>query len=298
MLDQVGTKPVYNNLSKELRDRLNKRAKEAGRFVKYKFAIARRNPDGEHKTGGEYLYPLRWTLTPVTFDITDVDGIRKKIGIVNELKEFGAPSDGFKRCVVDEPFRGILTLDMEDMEDQDMFAYLELHPKLEGGDFHDKNEMAIFKHIDDVKEAKHSLTARENRANAMFVASQMSTQEIKDFACAMSWDESDDISILRDRVMALADNDPLWFKGFIDDKSIEYRAVVKRAMDRKIIVWQPVENKFSWASNGQTIAVLDRCEDGKVLERMSDWVVTSKNGQEVYTKLKGLLFSNQVSQLK
>lgn len=295
MLDQIGTKPIYNNLSPELRAKLEKKAKEAGRFVKYKFAIAKRNPDGEMKTGGEYLYPLSWALTPVTFNITDTDGVRKKIGLVDKLKEFGHPSDSFKRCKLLEQFKGILTLDMESMEDQDMFAYLELHPKLEGGMFRDKNEMAIFKHIDDVKEAKSSLNARENRANAMFVASQMAVKEVKDFACAMGWDEHEDISIIRDKVMTLADNDPLWFKNFIDNKSIEYRAVIKRAMDNNIIAWQPVENKFSWVSNGQTIAILDRCEDGKVLERMSDWIVTSKNGQEVYTKLKGLLFSNQVS---
>jgi hypothetical protein len=296
MLDQIGTKPIYNNLSPELREKLNKKAAEAGRYVKYKFAIAKRNPDGEFKTGGEYLYPLSWSLTPVTFHITDSDGLRKKIGMVDKLKEFGHPADSFRRVKLLEQFRGILTLDMDNMEDQDMFAYLQLHPKLEGGMFRDKNEMAVFKHIDDIKEAKSSLSARENRANAMFVASQMAANEIKDFACAMGWNEHDDISIIRDRVMELADKDPLWFKNFIDNKSIEYRAVIKRSMDNNIIAWQPVENKFVWTSNGQTIAILDRCEDGKVLERMSDWIVTSKNGQETYTKLKGILFKNQVSQ--
>ena len=291
MLDQIGTKPIYNNLSTQLRERLTKKATESGRYVKYKFAIAKRNPDQEMKTGGEYLYPLRWALTPVTYHITDpYDGIRKKIGIVDRLKEFGAPDDGFRRVILAEQFKGILTLDLENMADQDVFMFLEMHPKLEGGDFRDTNEMAIFKRIDDIKEAKTSLSARENRANAMFVASQMSVNEIKDFACAMGWDEHLDNSILRDKVMELADKDPLWFKEFIDNKSIEYRAVIKRAMDNHVIAWQPVENKFVWSSNNQTIAILDRCEDGKVLERMSDWIVTSKNGQEVYTKLKGILF--------
>jgi hypothetical protein len=293
MLDQVGTKPIYNNLSPKLREQLEKKAKEAGRYVKYKFAIARKNPDTEMKTGGEYLYPLRWSLTPVTYNITDPhDGHRKRIGIVDKLKEYGAPSDSFKRVYLDEPFRGVLTLDLEHMPDQDTFMYLEMHPKLENGMFHDKHEMAVFKRIDVVKEAKTELTAMEHQANAMFAASQMSANEIKDFACAMGWDESEDISILRNNIMKLAQGDPQWYKDFINNKSIEYRAVIKRAMDNNIIAWQPVENKFVWSSNNQTIAVLERCEDGKMLERMSDWIMTSKNGQEVYTKLKGLLFKN------
>lgn len=290
MLDQIGTKPIYNNISTQLREKYEKKAKEAGRYVKYKFAIAKRNPDGEMKTGGEYLYPLRWSLTPVSYTITDpFDNLRKRIGIIKNLKEFGHTADHFGRVYLDEQFAGILTLDLENQEDQDKFIYLEMHPKLEGGEFRDKNEMAVFKRIDDVKEAKTSLTARENRANAMFVASQMSSKEVADFACAMGWDEHQDIHIIRDKIMEQADKDPDWFKNFIDNKSIEYRAVIKRAMDNKIIAWHPVENKFVWASNNQTIAILDRCEDGKVLERMSDWLSTSKNGQEVLTKLKSLL---------
>lgn len=291
MLDQVGTKPVYNNISQKLREQLEQRAKEQGRFVKYKFAIAKRNPDGEMKTGGEYLYPLRWALTPVSFAITDpFDNQRKRVGMIKALKEYGAPSDSFRRVQLDEQYAGVLTLDLENHEDQDAFVYLEMHPKFENGDFRDKNEMAVFRRIDDVKEAKVSLTARENRATAMFVASQMAVQEIKDFASAMGWDEHEDINIIRDRVMEIADKDPEWFKNFIDNKSIEFRAIIQRAMNNNIINWQPVENKFVWAANNQTIAILDRCEDGKVLERMSDWLMTAKNGQEVYTKIKGLLF--------
>lgn len=295
MLDQVGTKPVYNNISAQLREKLEKKAKESGRYVKYKFAIAKRNPDGEMKTGGEYLYPLRWSLTPVSYSITDpFDNLRKRIGIIKNLKEYGHPSDNFARVQLDEQFAGILTLDLENQEDQDKFMYLEMHPKLEGGEFRDKNEMAVFRRIDDVKEAKASLTARENRATAMFVATQMTASEIADFACAMGWDEHEDINILRDKVVERADKDPEWFRKFIDDKSIEYRALIKRAMNNNIISWQPVENKFVWTSNNQTIAILDRCEDGKVLERMSDWLSTSKNGQDVLSKIKAFLFKQKV----
>lgn len=290
MLDQIGKDVVYNNLSPQLREELEKKLKESGRYIKYKFSIARKNPDEERKTGGEYLYPLRWSLTPVVFIITDpYDKIRKRIGIIKQLKEHGAPSDGFHRIVLDEQFRGVLTLDLENHEDQDKFMYLEMHPKYEGGIFRDQNEVSVFKRIDDVKEAKKSLTAREERANAMFVATQMTARQIADFACAMGWDEHEDISILRDRVTENAEKDPSWFRSFIDDKSIEYRAVVKRAMDSKIIAFQPVESKMIWVSNGQTIAILERCEGNKVLDRMSDWVITSKNGQEVYNKLKAML---------
>lgn len=294
MLEQIGTKIVYNNLSDHLRKVLEDKANEAGRYVKYKFAIARKNPDLETRAGGEYLYPQRWALSPVSFDIIDPgDNKRKKIGLVTRLREYGHPDDGFRRIYLDEAWRGILRLDMTNKDDRDTFCYLELHPKLESGLFRDTNMPPIFSRIDEVRQAKKSLTDRENRANAMFAATSMSAKEIQDFACAMGWDEHQDIDILRDNVLELADKDHVFFRNFINDKSIEYRSVIKRAIDNSIIAFQPVESKFVWVTNGQTIAVLDRCEDNKVLDRMSDWVQTSKNGMDIYLRLKEMLLTRK-----
>lgn len=291
MLESIGNKVVYNNLSEQLRKELEDKAAELPRFVKYKFSIARKNPDEELRTGGEYLYPFLWALTPVAFDILDYDKKRKRIGLVTRLREYGAPDDGFRRVKLRESWRGILTLDMTDSNDRDTFAYLELHPKMEGGKFRDVNMPPIFRRIDEVQEARKSLSEKENRANAMFVATSMTNAEIKDFACAMGWDENRDIDIIRDEVLEIADKNSQFFRDFINNKSIEYRAVIKRAMDNNIIAFQPVENKFVWVANGQTIAILDRCEGGveDILRRMSDWVITSKNGQEVFSKMKVML---------
>lgn len=290
MLEQIGTKVVYNNLSEQLRKDIEDKAAEAGRYIKYRFAIARKNPDPERRPENDYLYPQRWSLSPVTFDIIDpYDKKRKRIGLVTRLKEYGNPDDGFRRVYIEEAWKGIFILDMNDKDDRDTFAYLELHPKLEGGKLRDMNMPPIFSRIDEVKQAKKSLGARENRANAMFAASQMTNNEIQDFACAMGWDEHQEIEIIRDKVLEIADKDDNFFKNFINNKSIEYRAVIKRAIDNNIIAFQPVESKFIWVTNGQTIAVLERCEGNQVLERMSDWIQVSKNGHEVYNKLKALL---------
>jgi len=292
MLESTGTKVVYNNLSDQLRKDIEDKAAEAGRFIKYKFDIARKNPDVEMRVGGEYLYPLLYSLSPVTFDIIDpYDKKRKKIGLVKQLKEFGAVDNSFYRVQVNEWDRGILRLDMNKAEDRDKFAYLELHPKLSGGAFQDANSYVVVSKIDDVKAARKSLGEKEGRANAMFVATSMTVSEVKDFACAMGWDEHEDIDILRDRVLDIADKTPDFFKDFINNKQIEYRAVIKRAMDNNVIQFQPVENKFVWGSNGQTIAVLERCEGGieEILQRMCDWILTSKNGNDVYARLKGIL---------
>lgn len=290
MLEAVGTLTRYNQLSPELRKDLQDKAAKLGRFIKYRFAIAKKNPDGERKTGGEYIYPISYTLSPVTFDIIDpYDRMKKRIGIVKNLKEFGSQDDQFKRLILREGWQGVYTLDMDKPDDQDFFAFLELHPKMEGGKFRDQNSPALIKRIDVTAEASKSIKQRNVKVNAMFVAANFSDQEVRDFVSAMGWNEHEEPIIIRDKVMEIAENDPEFFVDFIDNKHIEFRAVITRAMDNNIIAFVPVENKFIWVSNNQPIAVLERAEGEQVLDRMCDWIMTSKNGMDVFNRLKTML---------
>lgn len=280
----------YNHLSPQLRKELEDRAAKLGRFIKYKFAIAKKNPDGEKRTGGEYLYPLLYTLTPVTYQIRDPYDLQlKTIGLVAQLKELGAQDDGFHRLVVKEGWQGVYTLDMNKPDDRDMFAWLEMHPKLEGGKFRDENIGAVVTMIDDLADAKRMNTQRNLRIDAMFVASNFTIMQMRDFAAAMNWNEHDDPEILKNNIVALAEQDPEFFRDFVDNKKIEYRAVLKRAMDNNIIAYVPVESKVIWSSNRQTIAVLERVETNNLLDRLCDWVLTSKNGMDIYNRIRAML---------
>lgn len=280
----------YNNLSDQLRKDIEAKAAEAPRYVKYRFAIANKNPDGERKTGGEYLYPLIYTLTPVTFNITDpYDKKLKRIAIVNTLKEMGAMEDSFHKLKIKEGWQGLYTLDMEKSLDRDLFAYIYLHPKLEGGKFRDEQMPAIIKYVDELSDAKYSLRMRNQKIESLMVANSFKTQQVRDFASAMGWNDSEDPHILKDKIVTLAEEDPEFFKNFIDDKNIEVRAVIQRAIDSKVWDWVPVESKFVWTSNKQVIAVLERAEGANMLDRMCDWVMTSKNGQEIFAQTKKIL---------
>lgn len=280
----------YNQLSPQLRKELEDKAAKLGRFIKYKFAIAKKNPDGEKRTGGEYLYPLLYTLTPVTYQIRDPYDLQlKNIGMVARLKEMGAQDDSFRRLQVKEGWQGVYTLDMNKPEDQEVFAWLEMHPKLEGGKFRDTNIGAVVTMVDDLADAKRMNIQRNLRIDAMFVASNFTEKQQRDFAAAMGWNEHEDSEIIKNSIVSLAEQDPEFFRDFVDNKKIEYRAVLKRAMDNNIIAYVPVESKVIWNSNRQTIAILERVETNNLLDRLSDWVLTSKNGMDVYNKIRGML---------
>lgn len=284
----------FNELSDPLRKTLAEEAKATGRHPKYKFFIARRNPDQELKTGGEYLYPGLYTLSPVTFSITDKgDQKYKSIGLTEgEIKTGPGQNDvetRFKRVTLPENYLGILSLDLQEAEDRAVFDYLELHPKNENGLYRDKNIPAMFTRVDELKEARTRLKHKEMRSSALMVASRLTEPEIRNFTAAMNWNELEDLDVLRDRITEMADKDPEFFRKFIDDPTIESKAVLRRAVDANVIAWIPVENKFVWVSNGSTIAMLDRTEGDQYFERMSDWFLVSKNGPETFKKIKALL---------
>src|SRR5882757_7277732 len=112
-------KPIkeYNNLSPDLRARLNKEREAVGRFVKYKFYIAHKNPDGQN-TGGEYLYPAAYTLTPVTYTIIDPgDKMPKLIGMAQSIDRYGQIEEvRMNRITMPERLQGVLTLDLQYVE--------------------------------------------------------------------------------------------------------------------------------------------------------------------------------------
>lgn len=281
----------YNQFSPALRKTLNDLRASAGKTVRYKFYIAQKNPDGEHVAAGEYLYPALYSLTPTTYSVLDPgDGGYKDVGMTSDKTRYGLVEElHFRRIKVVERDQGIISLDLTRPEGIEAFEYLEMHPKLEGGMYRDKNSPAMFVRIDDLKEAKTKLKARELRVTALMVASKMGEQEVRDFAAAMNWNEFQDLDILREKLTALAETDPQFFKTFVDDPQLESKAVVKRALDSNAISWIPVENKFVWGSNGATIAMLDRIENGNYIDQMADWFMSHKNGQEVYKKIKSVI---------
>lgn len=285
-------KPIkeYNNLSPELRDRLVKQREAVGKTVKYKFYIAKKNPDGQN-TGGEYLYPAVYTLTPVTYTIVDPgDKMPKLVGLAQAIDRYGQIEEvRMNRVTMPERFQGILTLDLNYPEHIELFEYIEMHPKLEGGFLRDKNIPAMVVRVDDLKEAKTKLKQRELRSTALIVATRMSEKEVRDFAAAMNWNELEDLDILKDKLTKIADEDPAFFQKFMDDPLIESKATIRRAIDANIIAWIPVESKFSWVSNGTTIAMLERSEGDKYLDQMANWFRAHKNGEEVYKKIKTML---------
>lgn len=294
MLKQVAE---YNDLSPALTKKLEERIKSFGKVVRYRFDIEQENPD---KTfyNGKTIFPGIYTLDPTVFDITDNDENRdgkskfKKIALIKSHESNG--TGGFKtefiKIRVPAQARGILRLELDNPEDIAKCMVLEMHPKLKGGLFSDKNRVQVINRVDENSEAVQATKERSEKRKALNAVEDMTDEELIKLADALGWDSTKALVILRNDAEQLAETDYSFFNELVSGKKIEYQSLVKQALDREIIIFDAGDYKFTWAGNKQVITVLSPVGADTNIEKMAEWLqVGGDKATEVYTKLKGLV---------
>lgn len=292
----------FNDLSPKLRTHLEKKVADFGKVVRYKFDISNENPDPQ-KHDGKLIWPSRWTLDPAVFYITDTyedrDGHSKtkRIGMIDtvENQQGRLVVTKFHKVRIHGKDAGILKLQVQEIEEDRQFAmYLELHPKLMGGEFSDKSKRQIFTRIDEVAASTEARTIRTAKTKATITAQGMNLKEVKDFADAMSgggnnveWDSTEDEGILRDKIESLAETTPVFFNDLVAGKNIEYQALIKQAMDKNVITFNPAEYSFVYSGNNQPLVTLSPNGEKNEIEKMAEWLQTG--GAESYKKIKSLM---------
>jgi len=284
----------YNNLSTKLREELVEKLQGLGKRVRYKFDIGNVNPDPQ-KYNGAMVFPNLYTLDPCIFDILDPYEEKgkpksKKIALINGTDEKGIPNK-FGRIRVRASEAGILDLDLTEGGDGWYTAmYLELHPKLLNGKFADTSKHPVVSRIDEVQSASNAKKERTARLKALNAAQDMNDKDIFNFADAMLWDSSEDILILRNKVEELADTNPEFFNDLVSGKTIEYKATIKKAMNKKVIEFDPAEYKFLWSGNKQTIAMLSPAGNRNEVEKFAEFLQTGgEKADTIYKKIKDLI---------
>ena len=253
----------FNDLSPILLKKLQEKVASFGKVVRYRFDIEQENPDRTYYNG-KIIFPNSYTLDPTVFNITDKDEKRegksqfKKIALIksHEPNGTGGYKTEFIKIRVPAASRGIVRLDLENPDDIAKCMVLELHPKMKGGIFADKEKRAVFSRIDDVVEAQQQSLERAEKRKAQNAVADMDEQALIQFCDAMMWDSTQDPIILRNLAEEQAEIDPKSLNDVINSKTYEVRAIIKQAIDREIITYNQAELKFSWTGNGQTIGIV------------------------------------------
>lgn len=292
MLQKVG---IYNDLSKGLLEKLQKRIEGFGATVRYRFDIERENPDRTFYNG-ETIFPQTYTLDPTTFKITDKDDAGKpksvSVAIIKsyEQNDKGGLDIRVGKVRIKASQRGMLRLELDKDEDKEMAMLIELHPKLSGGDFSNPAMHQVITRVDEQAEANSRREERTLRNKATRIAEGMSKKEVVDFCDAMQWDSSQKESVLRDLVEDLAENEPEFFNDLVEGKDLEYRAAIKQALNKGVIGFDPGEYKIFWGGNKMTITVLTPAGEKNEVEKFADWLIAGgEKSDEIFKKIKSLI---------
>jgi hypothetical protein len=278
----------YNDLSPELRKELKERIKGFGKSVRFKFNIEKPNPD-KTNYNGKTIWPNNYVLDPKVVTIKDRDDSIKQVGIVLQTDEKGLPKK-FGKITIGAGERGIKFFDLNKADHLEQVSLLLLHPKLAGGLFQDKDRIPVVSIIDEVKDATEKRKERSASFKALNAAQTMSDKEVRQFADAQSWDSTQEIEVLRNMVEELAEAEPQFFNDLVGSKKLELQALVKQAIDRRVIGFDPAENKFIWSDSNQTIIALGGIPAGTQVEKMAEWLQTAgEKADTVLGKIKGLL---------
>lgn len=294
MLNQIAE---YNDLSPALLKKLQDKINSFGKVVKYRFDIEQENPDRTFYNG-KTIFPNIYTLDPTVFNITDNDETRegkskfKKIALIKSHESNG--TGGFKtefiKIRITAPARGILRLDLTNPDDIAKCMLMELHPKLKGGMFYDKDRRAVVSRVDDVSEARQQTEERAQKRKAQNAIADMTDEDLKRLADALEQDSTQDTLVLRNWAEELADVDYTFFNELVESKKIEFQSLVKQAIDKEIITFDPAEYKFTWTGNKQVITVLSPAGEESNIVKLGEWLqVGGEKATEVYNKLKGLV---------
>jgi len=300
MLQQVAD---FNDLSPALLKKLQEKVNSFGKVVRYRFDIEQENPD---KTfyNGKTIFPNIYTLDPTVFTITDKDEDRagksksKKVALIksHEPNGTGGYKTEFIKIRVPAAARGQLRLNLEDPEDIAKCMAIEMHPKLKGGMFEDKQRHGVMNRIDDVVEAKQQTAERAAKRKAQNAVSDMNDDDIKRLADALEQDSTQDPVVLRNWAEELSEIDFTFFNELVEGKKIEYQALVKQAIDREIITFDPAEYKFTWTGNKQIITVLSPAGEESHVVKLAEWLqVGGDKATDITTKLKGLVNNKKAS---
>jgi ribosomal protein S18 len=255
----VGTNNYSNKLTLPL---LNK-----GETVQYRLLGLKKDAKG------------RW-LIPAAKNVPTEDhifdpGVDKQGGYIDVAYEHG--QIWFERRSL-----GMLIITGGNKRNQELYQYLEHCNYNASNTDRDASIKPIFERIDAVKKATKKRQTREYLRDAMNLAYELNDDEVRTLISSLGKDEDKDISILRDEIEEMAMSNP---KAFISNSSNHQKqilATIKRAIDKKVIVFDSEQSRFVWGNNKEVILSTPRVNLKKRMKAFLEYVLNTKQGQIVY----------------
>lgn len=298
LLENIG---ISNDLSPKFRTELEDKVRKMGGatgVIRFKFYISNDDPDPDKK--GQKMWPWLYTLTPKTFNVQDPYEDRpnkqkvKRIVLVDQIENTpqGMVVSKVRSVKIEQKSKGILELRVNDSTDDfDYAMYLLLHPANINGQFKDPKRQSVFELLDDKADAQERNKNRSVKVKALLVVEKMTLAELREFAAAMAWEDTD-ADIIRDQAQALAESSPEMLLSLLDEnnKTIEYKATIKKATDKSVIYFDNSDYSYKYMDTRVVIYAAEPSGEGQPIDKLAFWFINGgEKAEAAYKKLKASL---------
>lgn len=275
----------FNDVSAEIKPKPLKRGEVAMyRLLNGRLDYARRDENGKPvMTYGKSIRipTLDRIWDPGKKEFVDIGVVHEFTNnVVTRTKAFYATPGG------DYINNGIFQFSGDSNSDAEFYEFFEMSNFNKSFKHRDISVEPMFERVDTNKENEQRLNQVTSRTEALIAFSNMSVAELRDFAAQMNWDELAEPSVLKVQVGTFADSDPVNFLKILNDEQFALRALVKNALTKSVVGYDPVQHRIIWANTDQTIAKLDRVDGKNHVDIFAEWLATSSNGSAVKSSIE------------
>jgi hypothetical protein len=168
--------------------------------------------------------------------------------------------------------------------DQEIHSYLSLCDYNVSKPNRDTTKESIFELVDENASAEKDSKTRNQRREALNAAADLSQDEVKNLAAALGKDDSKSVTVLRNELEELADNDPKTFLDLISNKQVIVTATINRAIKKGVVIFNQEQSRFEWP-NAEVILVVARTGNDAIEEFVS-FCTSSAKGEKVFQTIQ------------
>jgi hypothetical protein len=227
---------------------------------------------------------------PMLFGKTQLQTfLRIKDPYTNKIVPIGVPNDvdgdnvtsfrPFLAGADTDVFRGKFSLREGNIQDEEFYKIFWLSPERQGSPCKDEKIRPVYKIVNHKEETQKSISKVEVLKKALTDLGNLQEADIREFAASQNWSETD-LDSLTFKINEFARSFPDKYNTIRDNPDTKLRSVIKKALDAKILDYDPMSGKVTMGESDITTVSKEAKAD--YLGAITTWVNTARNGKQVY----------------
>lgn len=194
---------------------------------------------------------------------------------------------GLSDGVTNFQFGGKFSLVGGNQRDEELYEYLMITNYNQDsilGEGRDNSKIPLFKVVNTKAASQKTLTGFAVLKEAISIVATMTPEDARKIGAALNWNEFTENDAILAEAANFARSNPEEFLKVYNDPNIEIKATIRKALDTNVLAFDMASGKVNLGT--QEITTIAKQDRGNVTGALTQFVVSAKNGKEVYENIK------------